>query len=189
MSLPSSWSTLTRSDNARRAVEAAKELGLPYIPDVNSPTHPPFGCARLHFTIDRDDHRHSAYHAFLPRDIALSRKDRLHVCTNTIVERLETERAKNGNLVVTGVVLGPTVEGARMVKRRSVRVRKEVVLCAGPFGSPQILMLRRVHNAGAASALLTMGVSGIGPAEHLKDIGITVVNDLPAVGSNLVRTM
>ncbi len=34
-----------------------------------------------------------------------------------------------------------------------------------------------------------MGVSGIGPAEHLKDMGITVVNDLPAVGSNLVRTM
>ncbi|RDX44653.1 alcohol oxidase [Lentinus brumalis] len=150
------------------AVNAAKGLGLPYIPDVNSPTHPPFGCARLHFTIDRDDHRHSAYHAFLPRNIALSRKERLHVCTNTIVEKLETERAKNGELVVTGVVLGPTVEGMKTVKRRSVRVRKEVVLCAGPFGSPQILML-----------------SGIGPAEHLKDIGITVVSDLPAVGANL----
>ncbi len=28
--------------------------------------------------------------------------------------------------------------------------------------------------------------SGLGPAEHLKEVGITVVKDLPAVGSNLV---
>ena len=135
--------TVTNTCLWHRAVEAAKSLGLPYIPDVNSPSHPPFGCARLHFTIDSKDHRHSAYHAFLPKDLALARRERLHVCTGTIVERLQTERAEGegGELRVTGVVLGPTVEGAT-VRRRSVRARKEVVLCAGPFGSPQILMLR-----------------------------------------------
>lgn len=45
--------------------------------------------------------------------------------------------------------------------------RREVILSAGVIGSAQLLML-----------------SGIGPAEHLKDVGIEVLNDLP-VGRNL----
>ncbi|EJF56945.1 alcohol oxidase [Dichomitus squalens LYAD-421 SS1] len=148
------------------AVQAAQAIGLPYIPDLNSPTHPPFGCGRLHFTIDEKSQRHSSYHAFLPKDVALARREHLHICTNTIVERLETERTALGELIVTGIALGPREEGKG--GRRSVRAKKEVILSAGPFGSPQILM-----------------VSGIGPAEHLKELGITVVKDLPAVGSNL----
>ncbi|KAI1787504.1 alcohol oxidase [Ganoderma leucocontextum] len=154
------------------AIEAAKSIGLPYIPDLNSPDHPPFGCARLHFTIDENSHRHSSYHAFLPKDTALARQEHLHICTNTIVERLETERTAKGDLVVTGVALGQREEGKG--SRRSVRARKEVILSAGPFGSPQILMSRAHRHR-----------SGIGPAEHLKDVGITVVKDVPAVGSNL----
>ena len=123
-----------------RAIEAAKSIGLPYIPDLNSPSNPPFGCARLHFTIDENSHRHSSYHAFLPKDLALARQEHLHICTNTIVERLETKRTTEGELVVTGVVLGPREEAKS--SRKSVRARKEVILSAGPFGSPQVLMVR-----------------------------------------------
>jgi len=48
-----------------------------------------------------------------------------------------------------------------------VRAAREVVLCAGVFGSAQLLQL-----------------SGIGPAEHLRSVGVEVLADLP-VGDNL----
>ena len=51
---------------------------------------------------------------------------------------------------------------------RTVRARKEVVICAGGIGSPKLLML-----------------SGIGPAEHLRQHDIPVVQNLPGVGENL----
>lgn len=45
---------------------------------------------------------------------------------------------------------------------------REVVLCGGTIHSPQLLML-----------------SGIGPARHLRSLGIAVLADLPGVGQNL----
>ncbi len=48
------------------------------------------------------------------------------------------------------------------------RARREVVVSGGVYGSPQLLML-----------------SGIGPAEHLRDHGVPVLHDLPSVGANL----
>ncbi|MFP5370083.1 MAG: GMC family oxidoreductase, partial [Actinomycetes bacterium] len=45
---------------------------------------------------------------------------------------------------------------------------REVVLCGGVVNSPQLLML-----------------SGVGPAEHLRSLGIHLVHDLPGVGGNV----
>jgi choline oxidase len=57
-----------------------------------------------------------------------------------------------------GVVAGGELIGAR-----------EVVLCAGAINSPKILLC-----------------SGIGPAEHLREVGVDVQHELPGVGSALV---
>jgi choline dehydrogenase len=79
--------------------------------------------------------------------------------------------------VVTGVTVGRVVlDKGRAVgvevlteggARQTVRAEREVVLSAGVFGSAQLLQL-----------------SGIGPAEHLRSVGVEVVEDLP-VGDNL----
>jgi choline dehydrogenase len=52
--------------------------------------------------------------------------------------------------------------------RREVRAKREVILAAGAFNSPQLLKL-----------------SGIGPRAELSSFGIPVVVDLPGVGENL----
>jgi choline dehydrogenase len=50
----------------------------------------------------------------------------------------------------------------------TARARGEVIVSGGVYGSPQLLLL-----------------SGIGPAAHLKEMGVAVVHDLPPVGANL----
>ena len=52
--------------------------------------------------------------------------------------------------------------------RRVARARGEVIVSGGAFGSPHLLQL-----------------SGIGPGEHLQEMGVGVVHELPGVGSNL----
>nr|XP_034185974.1 glucose dehydrogenase [FAD, quinone]-like [Osmia lignaria] len=60
------------------------------------------------------------------------------------------------------------VEFIREGRKEVVYARKEVILSAGAINSPQLLML-----------------SGIGPREHLQEVGVPVVQDLPGVGQNL----
>lgn len=59
------------------------------------------------------------------------------------------------------------VEFIRNGKKYNATASKEVIISGGTINSPQILML-----------------SGIGPKDHLKELGITVVQDLP-VGKSL----
>jgi choline dehydrogenase len=62
------------------------------------------------------------------------------------------------------------VEYLRAGKLERVYAAREVILSGGAYNSPQLLML-----------------SGIGPADHLRSLGIPVVQDLPGVGENLVE--
>jgi choline dehydrogenase len=60
------------------------------------------------------------------------------------------------------------VEFQTALGRETAACRGEVIVSGGAYGSPQLLML-----------------SGLGPAEHLRDHGIDPVRDMPSVGSNL----
>ena len=91
-------------------------------------------------------------------------------------EAFVTRKREPGLVVEIGAqVLRVVFEGTRAVGvevadargKRTIRATKEVILSAGVIGSAQILML-----------------SGVGPAAHLKELGIPVVADLP-VGKNL----
>lgn len=52
--------------------------------------------------------------------------------------------------------------------RSTIAARREIILCAGATNSPQLLML-----------------SGIGPQDHLREMGIDLVHHLPGVGQHL----
>ncbi len=62
------------------------------------------------------------------------------------------------------VAVDVTVDG----RSQRIGAEREIILCGGAFNSPQLLLL-----------------SGVGPAAHLRELGIPVVADRPGVGQNL----
>jgi choline dehydrogenase len=85
------------------------------------------------------------------------RRANLHVLTEALTARIDLEGRKAAGITYVG-----------RAGEQAVRVNREVILAAGAVNSPQLLML-----------------SGIGRAEELRGLGITVSHDLPAVGCNL----
>lgn len=81
----------------------------------------------------------------------------LTVKTDILVSRLMIEKNR-----ATGV------EYREHGQMKRAGAGSEVIVTAGAIGSPKLLML-----------------SGIGPAAHLKDRGVSVQHDLPGVGQNL----
>ena len=69
-------------------------------------------------------------------------------------------------VVENGRATGIEVAGRAGAER--ITAETEVILSAGAIGSPRLLML-----------------SGIGPADHLRDVGVPVLLDQPGVGSDL----
>ena len=104
----------------------------------------------------KDARRSSASVAYL-RPIR-ARKN-LTVRTDVLVTRIVIDK---GRAVGVEIVDRPGGE------KKILRAEREVIVSSGAIGSPKLLMQ-----------------SGIGPADHLKSVGVTPVHDLPGVGSNL----
>ena len=132
-------------------VKAAQALGLPFTADFNRGA--PKGTGYLQFTA-RGGWRCSAVDAYLSK---VRSNPRLRVITGAHVHRivLEHERAVGVEYVHRGA-------------RHFLHCDAEVLLAAGAFESPKLLML-----------------SGLGPAEHLRKFDIPVRVDRPGVGQNL----
>jgi choline dehydrogenase len=95
----------------------------------------------------------------------------------SVADAYLANRPANLNIVTNALATGLLIEGGRAAgvtyrkagNDETARAEAEVILAAGAIGSPQLLML-----------------SGIGPADDLREHGIYVIADNPAVGANLM---
>jgi choline dehydrogenase-like flavoprotein len=133
-------------------LNAAKEAGFPVTEDFNGVQQEGLG---IYQVTHKNGERWSAARGYLHPH--MGKRLNLNVQTGVQVERIlfEGKRAVGVNYTQGG-------------KQHTMRANKEMILCAGAFHSPQLLM-----------------VSGVGPAFELKKLNIPVVHDLPGVGQNL----
>jgi choline dehydrogenase len=130
---------------------AAAAAGIPSVVDINRVPGEAIGVAQ---TNQRCGLRQDSATAYLR---PAWRRHNLRVLTNARAERVLFAEGQ-----ATGVQL--SLDG----KHFYVSARREVVLSAGAFGSPHLLML-----------------SGVGPTDHLRAHGIEIKADSPSVGCNL----
>lgn len=130
---------------------AAGEDGHPANDDFNGPTQDGVGVYQL---TQRDGRRCSSAAAFVHPNAGRSN---LEILTSTQALRIAWRGGRAAGVEVEA-------NGARRV----IGATAEVVLCAGAYLSPQLLML-----------------SGVGPERHLREMGIEVRADNPRVGENL----
>ncbi|HET6977362.1 MAG TPA: FAD-dependent oxidoreductase [Pyrinomonadaceae bacterium] len=135
-------------------LDAARELGMPILDDVNGPVRP--GAGYINMNIDTDGTRVSAVRAFLRP--ALSRPN-LTLLLNTRVVKLNFE--------------GTRCVGIKLMTDSAVKdiaVDREVILAAGAINSPKLLMLSGI---GEAKALRSFGIDVVenlpGVGENLQD--------------------
>lgn len=132
-------------------VQAGAQLGLTRHDDIASNTQD--GVGFMQHTIG-DGKRSSTARAYITPARARSN---LTITAETIVSRVRLQGHR---------AIG--VEYRRGDSTHFAQARREVILCAGAIGSPQLLML-----------------SGLGDPQQLAQLGIPVAHPLPGVGANL----
>jgi choline dehydrogenase len=135
-------------------IEAAREMGMPILDDLNGPMRP--GAGYINMNIAADGTRVSAACAFLRP--ALSRPNlTLLLNTNVVKLNFKGTRCAGVKLVTDGVV-------------KDITADKEVILAAGTVHSPKLLMLSGV---GEAKTLRSLGIDLVenlpGVGENLQD--------------------
>jgi choline dehydrogenase len=138
---------------AERFAASAAACGVPRTDDFNGAEQDGVGNVQV---TQKRGRRWSAADAFL-HPIRKAREN-LKVVTGAHARRVLLD----GDGRATGVELDHKGRTA------TVRARREVIVSAGAFNSPQLLML-----------------SGIGPAEHLREVGVAPLVDSPHVGEHL----
>jgi choline dehydrogenase len=119
--------------------------------DCNGKQQEGFGA--MHMTV-KDGVRWSTANAYLK---PVMQRSNLSVVTRALSRRIVMQGRK-----ATGI----EYQTGKQVKTASAN--REVIVCAGSVGSPQLLQM-----------------SGIGPGQVLQDAGVAVIHDLPGVGENL----
>ncbi len=134
-------------------LKACEAAGMCRNPDFNGATQAGAG---LYQVTQKNGARFSAADAYLKPAL---RRGNLTVWTQVQVARV---------LIEEGRAVGVEFFQRQSADRQQVRAGREVILCAGAIGSPQLMLL-----------------SGIGPRAELETLGIPVVADLEGVGRNL----
>jgi choline dehydrogenase len=137
--------------------QAAQQAGIPHSEDFNRGDNEGVGYFQVN---QKKGWRWNTAKAFL-RPVCYGRPN-FELWTNAQVSRLVIEGQADGSRRCTGAEVWTGKESV------TVTAEREVLLCAGSIGSPQLLQL-----------------SGIGPAPLLRQFDIPVVQDLPGVGANL----
>ena len=140
--------------------QAAVQAGIPATDDFNRGNNEGVGYFEVN---QKAGWRWNTAKAFL-RPTCYARSN-FELWTSAQVAKLTLEPNTGGGNAPLRCTGAQVWDGHAMVQ---ATVRKEVILCAGAVGSPQLLQL-----------------SGLGPAQRLQNLGITVQKDLPGVGENL----
>ncbi|KFX94094.1 hypothetical protein V490_04522 [Pseudogymnoascus sp. VKM F-3557] len=132
------------------------EIGIPTIEDFNSGSL--LGCQYCSTTINPNTaKRESSQTSFLSQ-AASANMNNLKIFTLSTAKSIVFDANKKA----TGV------KYQNLLLQFTLKATKEVIVSAGAFQSPQLLM-----------------VSGVGPSDQLKKLNIPVVADLPGVGQNM----